>query len=157
MHGVNTYAVNDKPRRQSRIASHLRKGGVASQERLAELLRADGIGVNQATLSRDLRELGVVKGSSGYMLPGAAPAAPHSGDLERALRAMLVGGQLGGTLTVLHTGPGRASALALEIDRAGLKAVLGTVAGDDTIFVAARSPREAARLLGQLKTMAGIA
>ncbi len=157
MHGVNTYAMHDKDRRLSRIAAALRKGGVASQDRLAELLKADGVEATQATLSRDLRELGVVKGPKGYMLPGQPSPAVHTGDLERALRAMLVGGQVGGSLAVLHTGPGRASALALEIDRAGLKPVLGTVAGDDTIFVAARSPREAVRVLGQFKTMAGIA
>jgi transcriptional regulator of arginine metabolism len=99
----------------------------------------------------------VVKGPAGYMLPGETPAPAHSGDLERALRAMLIGGQLSGTLAVLHTGPGQASALALEIDRSSLKPALGTVAGDDTIFVAARSPREAGKLLGQFKALAGIA
>jgi len=157
MHGVNTYAVSEKHRRQARILAHLRKGGVASQEALGSLLKGDGLDATQATLSRDLRELNVVKGPAGYMLPGEMPAPAHSGDLERALRAMLIGGQVSGTLAVLHTGPGQASALALEIDRASLKPALGTVAGDDTIFVAARSPREAGKLLGQLKALAGIA
>ena len=157
MHGVNTYAVNDKARRHSRIASAIRKGGVASQERLVEILRHEGIEATQATLSRDLKELGVVKGPAGYMLPGQPAPAVHNGDLERALRAMLVGGQGGGSLAVLHTGPGGASALAPAIDRVGLKPVLGTVAGDDTIFVAARSPREAVKVLGHFKSMAGIA
>jgi transcriptional regulator of arginine metabolism len=155
MHLVNTYALQ-KPRRQSRIVSHLRKGSVASQERLVELLKGDGIEVTQATLSRDLHDLGVVKGPAGYMLPGQSQPAPHNGDLERAVRSMLLSAQAGGNLAVLHTGPGQAPALALEIDRAGLKAVLGTVAGDDTIFIAARSSREAGKLLHQLQAMAGI-
>ena len=148
--------MRDKDRRQSRIAAMIRKGGVTSQEQLADRLKDDGIDATQATLSRDLKELGVVKGPTGYMLPGQPAPAVHNGDLERALRAMLVGGQVGGSLAVLHTGPGRASALALEIDRAGFKGVLGTVAGDDTIFVAARSTREASKVLGQFKSLAGI-
>jgi transcriptional regulator of arginine metabolism len=119
---VNIYAV-EKPRRHERVLTLIRKGSVASQEQLAELLRTDGIRVTQATLSRDLRELGVMKGPTGYIVPG----------------------------------PGRASALALEIDRAGFRSVLGTVAGDDTIFVATRTPRDAARLLSTFKHLAGIA
>lgn len=138
------------------IVGHLRRQPVPSQERLVELLADGGIRVTQATLSRDLAELGVVKGPAGYMLAGDAPQSADGG-LERALRAMLVGGAVGGSLAVLHTGPGRASALALEIDRAGLKPVLGTVAGDDTIFVAARSAKEAMQLVGRFKTLAGIA
>jgi transcriptional regulator of arginine metabolism len=65
-------------------------------------------------------------------------------------------GETGGSIAVLHTGPGRAPLLALEIDRAGLKPVIGTVAGDDTIFVATRSIRDAAKLLGDFKSLAGI-
>jgi transcriptional regulator of arginine metabolism len=154
---VNIYAV-EKPRRHERVLTLIRKGSVASQEQLAELLRTDGIRVTQATLSRDLRELGVMKGPTGYIVPGhERPApAPH-GDLERALRTMMLSGDTGGTLAVLRTGPGRASALALEIDRAGFRSVLGTVAGDDTIFVATRTPRDAARLLSTFKHLAGIA
>lgn len=154
---LNTYAVHEKPRRQNRIVNHLRKGSVSSQERLVALLKGEGIEVTQATLSRDLHDLGVVKGPAGYMLPGQAPAPAANGDLERAVRTMLLSGQVGGNLAVLHTGPGQAPALALEIDRASPKGVLGTVAGDDTIFVAARSPREAGRLLQQFQAIAGIA
>lgn len=154
---MNIYVVTDKPRRLDRILSHLRKGGVASQEQLAELLRADGIRVTQATLSRDLRELRVMKGPAGYILPGHEPQAPAiTGDLERALKSMLLSGETGGNLAVLRTGPGRASALALEIDRASLRPVLGTVAGDDTIFIATRSTRDAAKVLTTFKQLAGI-
>jgi transcriptional regulator of arginine metabolism len=158
IHHVNTYSVSDKHRRQQRIAAAVRKGGVASQEHLADLLRSEGVEVTQATLSRDLRELGVMKGPAGYILPGTnGTIGQHStGDLDRALRSFLLRGQVGGTLAVLHTGPGRAPLLALEIDRAGLKPVLGTIAGDDTIFVAARSTRDAARILAQFKEAAGL-
>jgi transcriptional regulator of arginine metabolism len=149
--------VTDRHRRHDRILALLRRGGVASQEQLAGLLRAEGIRVTQATLSRDLRELGVMKGPAGYILPGAAAAPPPpNGDLQRALRTMMLGGDAGGNLAVLHTGPGRASALALEIDRAELRPVLGTVAGDDTVFVATRTTRDAAKVLGSFKQLAGL-
>jgi transcriptional regulator of arginine metabolism len=159
IHPMNNHSVNDKPRRHDRVMALLKKGGVASQEQLADLLRAEGVRVTQATLSRDLKELGVMKGPAGYILPGAAPAPapPTNGDLQRALRAMLLSGEVGGNLAVLHTGPGRASALALEIDRAGLRPILGTVAGDDTVFIAARTSRDASRLLTNFKSLAGIA
>lgn len=149
--------MNEKARRHDRILAAVRRGGVASQEQLARILAGDGVSVTQATLSRDLRELGVAKGPRGYSIPGEAPApARNSADLQRALKSLLMDGGTGGNLTVLHTGPGRAPLLALEIDRAGLKPVLGTIAGDDTIFVATRSPREAGRLLNQFKQLAGI-
>lgn len=149
----------DRARRHERILALIRRGGVTSQEQLAALLRADGIHVTQATLSRDLKELGVLKGRSGYALPGAAatPAAQPSGDLQRALRSMMLSGDAGGNLVVVHTGPGRASALALEIDRAAPRTVLGTVAGDDTVFVATRTPRDASKLLSTFKQLAGLA
>lgn len=148
--------MTDKHRRHDRVLALLRKGGVASQEQLASLLRAEGIRVTQATLSRDLHELGVMKGPTGYILPGHERPPPPNGDLERALRTMMLGGESGGNLAVLRTGPGRASALALEIDRASLRPVLGTVAGDDTIFIATRSTRDAAKVLTTFKQLAGI-
>src|SRR5437764_742160 len=137
--------MSDKDRRHQRIAAALRQSGITSQEQLAEALARTGLRVTQATLSRDLKELGVVKGSGGYTLPGQTPRPPapvSAAELERALKSYLLKGETGGSLAVLHTGPGRAPLLALEIDRAGLKPVLGTVAGDDTIFIATRSPRE---------------
>jgi len=149
--------VSEKDRRHQLIRAAVRKGGIASQEQLAEVLLASGVEATQATLSRDLRELGVMKGPGGYVLPGAAPDSPAAeGDLQRALRTLMLKGETGGSITVLHTGPGRAPLLALEIDRARLRPVIGTVAGDDTIFVATRSIRDAAKLLGDFKSLAGI-
>jgi transcriptional regulator of arginine metabolism len=152
-----SYAMTDKPRRHHRIVQLIQAGPVNSQEQLAAMLRQDGFAVTQATLSRDLRELGVMKGPLGYTMPGDAPViAQVDGELQRALRTYLVKAESGGNLAVLHTGPGRAPLLALELDRARLKSVLGTVAGDDTIFIAARSSREAGRVLKQLRQMAGL-
>jgi len=151
------YSMQDKPRRQRRILDLVKQQPVANQEQLAESLSREGIATTQATLSRDLRELGVVKGPTGYMLPGNGPvSAPPNGELERAVRTYLVQAESAGNLAVLHTGPGRAALLALEIDRARLKSVMGTVAGDDTIFIAARSSRDAGKLLRDLRQMAGM-
>jgi transcriptional regulator of arginine metabolism len=147
----------DKPRRQQRLLLLIQSGPVHSQQQLALMLRSEGFSVTQATLSRDLRELGVMKGPAGYTMPEALPAPSNGGgELGRALKNYLVRAESGGNLAVLHTGPGRASLLALELDRARLKPVLGTIAGDDTIFIATRSSREAGRVLKQIKALAGL-
>lgn len=147
--------MTDKPRRQRLITDLVSQGGIANQDALAALLKKRGVEVTQATLSRDLHELAIVKGPSGYALP-ANGAATESRGLERALREFLLSADHGGNLAVLHTGPGRAPLLALEIDRSGIKPILGTVAGDDTVFVATRSPRDAGKLLSHFKQLAGL-
>ena len=153
--------MSTKPRRRQRIAELIAGRGVASQEQLQNLLAADGIAVTQATLSRDLRDLGVMKGPGGYILPGDSAAAEHTpavaADLQSALKSFLVRAESGGNIVVLRTGPGRAQSLALDIDKAQLPPVIGTVAGDDTILVAARTPQQAGRLKKQLKQLAGLA
>lgn len=148
--------MSDKHRRQRRILELVQARPVTSQEQLAASLRQDGIATTQATLSRDLREIGVVKGPAGYMIPGDATPAPPSGELIRATKAYLIRGEATGNIAVVHTGPGRATLLALEIDRARMKPVVGTVAGDDTVFIATRTPRDAVRVLRDLKQMAGL-
>ncbi len=164
--------MSDKLRRWQRVRDLIRRGGVHSQDQLAILLRREGIEATQATLSRDLRELGVMKGAGGYLLPDGAPSngsgtsyvqatsasVPAGGatELEAALRTYLMRADCGGTMVVLHTGPGQASALASELDRASLRSVLGTVAGDDTVLVATRSPRAAAGVVTSLKQLAGL-
>ena len=162
---LHNHAMTDKPRRHRLILDLVAQGGVANQDSLATLLKKRGLRVTQATLSRDLHELAVVKGPGGYSLPapsnganGAsvrAVAEPGRG-LERALREFLLSAATGGNLAILHTGPGRAPLLALEIDRASIKPILGTVAGDDTVFIATRSPRDAAKLLAPHNTLAGL-
>jgi transcriptional regulator of arginine metabolism len=162
IHGVNNDAMNDRaqrPRRHRWIAQLIERGHVENQEQLQSLLAERSVRVAQATLSRDLRELGVVKGPAGYALPGTVSAAPGAADeraLAESLGALLLRAQRGGNLVVLNTGPGHAQALALAIDRAELAGVLGTVAGDDTVFVAARSERAARELLETIKTQAGL-
>jgi len=142
--------------RRQRIHELISSRPVHSQQELADLLAADGIGVTQATLSRDLRQLGVVKGSEGYLPPGG-PHAPHDNGqaLQRTLKRELLAVDCGGTLVILHTRPGHANALAVELDRVRPEEVMGTVAGDDTIFVAVRTAKQARAMARRYRSLAG--
>lgn len=146
-----------KARRQAAIGKAIGARQVASQEQLRELLAAAGFEAGQATLSRDLRELGVVKGPAGYALPGSPPQPRHDGkELDLALRSLLLSAERAGNLAVLKTGPGRAQALAVEIDRTPPPQVVGVIAGDDTLFLACRSDADADKLVSLCRRAAGI-
>jgi transcriptional regulator of arginine metabolism len=132
---------------------------VRSQAELVTLLHTSGLHVTQATLSRDLDELGAVKlrtadgGLPAYVVPedGAPLTARTANDdppqrLARLLSELLVSAEASANLVVLRTPPGASNFLASALDRAGLADVLGTVAGDDTIMVIARDPRGGQRL-----------
>lgn len=149
--------------RQARIVEVLSSAPVRSQTELAALLAADGIDVTQATLSRDLEELGAVKlrgvdgGAGVYVVPeDGSPVRGVSGGtdrLSRLLSELLVSTDATGNLAVLRTPPGAADYLASAIDRAALPYVVGTIAGDDTIFVAAREPMTGGELAATLKDL----
>jgi transcriptional regulator of arginine metabolism len=131
--------------RHARIVDLVRHKSVRSQTELAELLGLDGVQVTQATLSRDLEELGAVKVAGVYTIPedGRPPLrpaeqAPHR--LVRLLRELLNSVDVSGNLVVLRVPPGAAQFLASALDRSGLPDVVGTIAGDDTILVVAREP-----------------
>lgn len=147
----------DKSRRHRVILRLLRAGPVSGQQSLCERLAENGVEATQATVSRDLKELGVVKTRSGYMLPDAL-VDQHSPVTDRALEmtisAFLVSAEIAGTLVVVKTEPGHAQALAASFDRAGMKRVIGSIAGDDTIFLATASPRDAAWVLKGLHKLA---
>ena len=122
-------------------------------DRLAKL----GIHATQATLSRDLAELRVVKGADGYQMPlgdavDAQPADPLR-TLAGALSRLLLEASVGGSLIVLHTPTGQAAPLALEIDRASPHGVLGTIAGDDCVFVATASPSKARTVANAFRSL----
>jgi transcriptional regulator of arginine metabolism len=149
--------------RQARIVATLSSAEVRSQSELAALLAADGVEVTQATLSRDLEELGAVKlrGADGgvgvYVVPeDGSPLRGVSGGtarLSRLLSEVLVSTDATGNLAVLRTPPGAADYLASAIDRAALPYVVGTIAGDDTIFVAAREPMTGAELAATIQDL----
>lgn len=144
-----------KARRRAFILDILAQQAVPNQDRLQRLLAARGVEVTQATLSRDLRDLNVYKGAAGYVLNGQPPdAVPARPELERALRAFMLSATQAGNLVILRTRPGHASPLATEIDRVQLTGVLGTIAGDDTVFLATASPSRARTLARQARTIA---
>jgi len=145
-------------RRQQAIAGLVRTGNVRSQAELQRLLRHRGIVVAQPTLSRDLRELGLAKTPRGYVAPDAtpfqfAPVNLREAKLDRVLRGSALSVQAAGTLVVVKTPAAGAHPVARALDEATLPDVAGTIAGDDTIFLATHSER-AARLLARRLTAA---
>ncbi len=149
-------------RRRELIAAMLQQGGAASQADLCAMLLAHGISATQATISRDLRELGASKGPGGYFLPGSDGALNQSTaeagkSLRQALQTYLRSAEPAGNLLVLRTGPGQAQVVALEFDRHPQNGVVGVIAGDDTIFLAMATARAAVDLASHVKAMAGLA
>jgi transcriptional regulator of arginine metabolism len=146
-----------KTHRHRLIARLLNTSNVRSQEQLRALLLEAGVRATQGTLSRDLRELGVVKSPSGYTL-SQRPTESGKGlsDLERSLESHLLSSEFAGNVVVLKTEPGHANLLAAEVDRSTPTGVVGSVAGDDTIFLVARSPKVARSVSIQLSKLAGI-
>jgi transcriptional regulator of arginine metabolism len=146
--------------RHARIVELIRDKAIRSQTELAELLAGEGVQVTQATLSRDLEELGAVKVGGAYLIPedGTRPlreaeAAPAR--LLRLLRELLTGVDASGNIAVLRTPPGAAQFLASALDRSGLTDVVGTIAGDDTILVVARDVTGGKALAEKLADWAG--
>jgi transcriptional regulator of arginine metabolism len=147
--------------RQARIVAILSARPVRSQSELAVALAAEGIETTQATLSRDLEELGAVKlrgadgGTGVYVVPeDGSPVRGVSGGTERMSRLLgelLVSTDASGNLAILRTPPGGAHYLASAIDRSSLPYVVGTIAGDDTILVVAREPMTGAELASTLE------
>ena len=142
--------------RRARIAALIGQQPVRSQTELAELLAASGVVVTQATLSRDLVELGAVKvrsaslgGALVYGVPAeggdrtprpAVPEAGRSARLARLCEELLVTAEASANLVVVRTPPGAAQFLASAVDHAALPEVMGCIAGDDTVLLVARDP-----------------
>ena len=144
-----------KERRQRAIANLIQAQALASQEELAERLSAEGYAVTQATISRDLEQLGATKvrraGQLCYALPGQAgdSAAPR---LAAIFRDWVRSIDTAANLAVIKTPPGSAHLVGVALDNAGLTEIVGTICGDDTIFVACRSSSEAETLAGKLRS-----
>jgi len=130
-----------KARRQALILELLAKAPIRSQEQLRQGLMALGVVATQATLSRDIKDLGLMKRASDGAYQRSTSAAPPGSaatGLSRAVTEFVTGVDRVQNLIVLRTGPGQAHAAAIAIDRAQLGDVVGTIAGDDTILVIAR-------------------
>jgi transcriptional regulator of arginine metabolism len=149
-----------KQQRQRAILELVERQGIGRQEELRTRLRAQGFDVTQATLSRDIKALGLVKrASDGAYLVSEGEAAPTMASREQALaRAAaeyLRRIETINELIVIRTDPGEAQPLARAIDRADLAEVAGTIGGDDTILVVARGRGRARALTRRLETWAG--
>jgi transcriptional regulator of arginine metabolism len=146
-----------KEQRQRTIAELIRSNALASQEELAERLAALGHAVTQATISRDLDQLGAVKirrsGQLGYALPEQVADAP-SPRLATVLRDWVRSIESAGNLVVIKTPPGSAHLVGVALDQSSLPEIVGTICGDDTIFVASASPSDAELLITKLKSAA---
>ncbi|MGH3614431.1 MAG: arginine repressor [Pseudonocardia sp.] len=149
--------------RQARIVELVARRPVRSQADLLSLLETEGIDTTQATLSRDLDELGAIKlrgadgGTPVYMIPEdgnpVRGVEGGTGRLVRILGELLVSADSSGNLAVLRTPPGAAQFVASALDRAALHDVVGTIAGDDTLLVVAREPLTGAELVDRLKNL----
>jgi len=145
-----------KTRRQSVILDVVQRQPVRSQEQLRRLIKSAGFDVTQATLSRDVRELGLVKGGAdaAYQAPAQPGANGHASAkslLSRAVADYLTRVDRVEQLVVLRTGPGQAQLLGVALDGARLPEVVGTIAGDDTILAIAPDARRARALVKWLE------
>jgi transcriptional regulator of arginine metabolism len=146
-----------KAQRQAAILDLVGRERISSQESLRQWLLAQGFDVTQATLSRDIKEIGLVKRAAdgSYRRPDAETARPQAAQtLRRTTRDFLRSCETVQNLIVLKTDPGRAQTLAVDIDRAELPEVAGTIGGDDTILVVARSVEAAAAIAVRFRSWA---
>lgn len=156
-----------RTQRQHLVGRLLASHRVTSQEQLVELLAAEGVTCTQATVSRDLVDLGAIKvragdGESAYAVP-EQPHAQRAPDdhLRRILSDWVVEVHATDSILVLRTPPGSAHVVGSALDRADLPAVAGTVAGDDTLFVVVADPERAATgpaadLAARIRDLAGL-
>ena len=148
-----------KARRQAVIVELVDHEPLRSQEELRRRLRQRGFEATQATISRDIKELGLVKlaGDGAYQRPGVETANPETAlaALERAAEEYLRRIDRVQQLVVIRTGIGQAQPLAIALDRAQLPEVVGTIGGDDTILIVARDAKRAAALAKRLQGYTG--
>lgn len=141
--------------RRSQLAAIIRAEPVASQEQLSNRLREAGYEVTQATVSRDLEALGAIRGKrSGqmtYLLPGEVPGEQGHGALDRILVEWGLSTEIAGNLVVMRTRPGSAHVVAAALDGAALDGIAGTIAGDDTLFIAVRDGHDPATVANRLQ------
>jgi transcriptional regulator of arginine metabolism len=154
--------MSSKVQRQQAIARLISKHSVTNQPQLVDLLADDGIAATQATVSRDLEDLGAVKvrvpgGDTVYAIPEYEPAriAPEE-QLRRVMGEWVAEVRHSANLVVLRTPPGCAHVVASALDRSGMPGILGTVAGDDTLMCVAEEGTGGADLAEHLRELAGL-
>jgi len=136
----NTFDMKGKLERQRLIKQIVKEMKIASQEELSTVLEGKGLNVAQATLSRDIRELGIMKlhDANGYYYNLPSSSFPKSLPSNVSVSDSIISIEMSGHLTVIKTRPGHADMIASVIDDSAVKPIMGTIAGDDTIMMAVR-------------------
>ena len=144
----------DRRKRQLKILELISTRPLHTQEELAETLAAEGWRVTQSSVSRDIAALRLVKVDGAYQRPARIASSPTHPDERRIADGVLTIDAAGDALIVLHTPAGEANRVAVAIDRLAWPDVVGTIAGDDTIFLAVKHGAAQLRLLRRLKRLA---
>lgn len=160
---MNIHAASEALRRREEILRIVRQTPVHSQDALMAALRKHGFKVTQPTLSRDLRELGLIKTPAGYVTPDAlapvaafTPRESREHRFEQLVRDRVLSAEAALNLVVIKTPVAEAQPLASAIDAATIEDILGTIGGDDTIFIAFRTPAAAESFVRRVHELAGI-
>ena len=142
----------DRKKRLLRIMEVISTRAVRTQEELVDILNTEGWDVTQSSVSRDIAALRLIKVEGAYRRPAPAPAVTDP-DEQRIAEGVLTLDPAGDVLLVLHTPPGEANRVAVAIDRLAWPEVVGTIAGDDTIFVAMRDGRAQKRVARHMRAL----
>ncbi|MEO8455525.1 MAG: arginine repressor [Sphingomicrobium sp.] len=148
--------MSDKDRRQRAIGDIIQDSSLASQEELAEMLSDRGFAVTQATISRDLEQLGAVKvrrdGRVSYALPDRVGGRPAGPQLATVVRDWVRSIEVAANLVVIKTPPGSAHLVGVVLDQSEIPEIVGTICGDDTIFAACPAESDAQALADRLRS-----
>ncbi len=145
--------TTDRKKRHLRILELISTRRIGTQEELAEALRLEGWSVTQSSVSRDITVLGLVKADGAYARPARALKDPNDPDERRIAESLLQVDPAGDALLIIHTPPGEANRVAVALDRLAWTELMGTIAGDDTIFVAVRDGKAQREVLRRLKRL----
>jgi transcriptional regulator of arginine metabolism len=139
--------------RHKTILDLVRAGEITSQEDLMRGLKNRDIDVSQSTLSRDIQELRLAKTGGVYTVVDAEPARPSEESFRRILGEFMVDVDVAQNIVVVKTGPGHASTVSQALDDAGWPESIGSIAGENTVFVVARSPRDGKKIANRLREL----
>lgn len=145
----------DRRKRHLKILELISTRAIHTQEELAEALASEGWDVTQSSVSRDIAALRLIKAGGSYRRP-AIVATPADPDERRIAEGVLTVDRAGDALVVLHTPPGEANRVAVALDRLAWPDVVGTLAGDDTIFLAVRDAGAQRKVIGEVRKLTKI-
>lgn len=142
-----------RQKRLLRILELISTQPIATQEDLAAALKAEGWDVTQSSVSRDIAALGLIKAKGIYRKPARVAREAENPDVERIREGVLMVDNAGDHLVVIHTPPGEANRVAVALDRLSWDEIVGTIAGDDTIFIAVRTSLAGKKLVERIREL----